>query len=93
MKIASVVTTYSNYSKRQTVTQRTFVNQSKKNCSKVLNPSFKSNKGALFGMGVGAILGIGAAALVVATGGLAAAVAAVGATGVGAAGAGIGSIL
>ncbi len=53
--------------------------------------SFKSDKGALKGMAAGALVGLGAAALIVATGGLAAAVAAVGATGVAGAGAGLGA--
>ena len=53
--------------------------------------SFKSDKGALKGIAAGALVGLGAAALIVATGGLAAAVAAVGATGVAGAGAGLGA--
>ena len=53
--------------------------------------SFKSDKGAAVGMVTGALVGIGAAAFIIATGGLGAAVAAVGVTGVTGAGAGLGA--
>ena len=53
--------------------------------------NFKSDKGAAVGILAGALVGLGAAALVVSTGGLAAAVAAVGTTGVAGAGAGLGA--
>lgn len=53
--------------------------------------SFKGDRGALIGMLGGALVGVGAAAFVVATGGLGAAVTAVGLSGVGACGAGVGA--
>jgi basic membrane lipoprotein Med (substrate-binding protein (PBP1-ABC) superfamily) len=59
-----------------------------KNMSSV---TFKSDKGAAVGVLTGAIVGLSTAALVIATGGLAAAVAAVGATGVVGASAGLGA--
>ena len=76
--------------------------QAGRNCTRVKNNydlpktnnqqiSFKSDSGALKGIAAGALVGLGAAALIVATGGLAAAVAAVGATGVAGAGAGLGA--
>ena len=53
---------------------------------------FKGDKGALTGMALGAVVGLGVAALTIATGGLAAVVAAAGgATAVAAGGAGVGA--
>lgn len=59
--------------------------------NKLNDVNFKSDKGAAVGILAGALVGLGAAALVVSTGGLAAAVAAVGTTGVAGAGAGLGA--
>lgn len=91
MKICPINSAQQHYAKRNVMNQKMCVNQSKVNDNNPSQISFKSDKGALIGMGIGALAGIGAAALIVATGGLAAAVAAVGATGVGAAGAGAGA--
>ena len=89
--------------KIQAINQQVYCKPPKRNIVRTQAPSnnvptpinnpvaFKGDRGALVGMFSGALIGVGAAALVVATGGLAAAVAAVGATGVATAGAGAGA--
>ena len=92
MKISAI-----NYSQQQKfVTQKSLKHHSlsqKKDfeARNTTQPTFKGDKGALIGMAAGAATGLGAALLVVATGGLAAAVAAVGVAGVAGASAGAGA--
>lgn len=91
MRISSINSAQQGYVKKQVISQSASARQNKENYNNISQPSFKSDKGTLIGMGVGALTGLGITALIIATGGLAAAVAAVGATGVGAAGAGAGA--
>lgn len=91
MRISSISSTQQGYVKKQVMSQSGCSRQNKENYNNISQPSFKSDKGTLIGMGVGALTGLGLTALIVATGGLAAIVAPVGATGVGAAGAGAGA--